>query len=84
MLVCAECGSKLYYADAKGRFGYLRCMGGNTGRTRCAQAQYVPAAKLEQEEVEALYDGARIPSALRHRLERVLRVEVAERERHRG
>jgi len=82
-LVCAECGSKMYFAIAKGRFGYFRCIGRNTGRTRCSQARYVPAAELERE-VEALYKGVRIPAALRRRLERVLRVEVAERERHRA
>lgn len=31
-LVCAECGSKMYYVVAKGRFGYFRCIGRNTGR----------------------------------------------------
>jgi site-specific DNA recombinase len=82
-LVCADCGSKMYYAVAKGRFGYFRCIGRNTGRTRCSQARYVPAAELEQE-VEALYKGVRIPAALKRRLERVLRTEVAERERHRA
>jgi len=81
-LVCAECGSKMYSALAKGRFGYFRCIGRNTGRTRCSQARYVPAAELERE-VEALYEGVRIPAA-RRRLERVLRTEVAERERHRA
>jgi site-specific DNA recombinase len=52
-------------------------------RTHCSQARYVPAAELERE-VEALYEGVRIPAALRRRLERVLRAEVAERERHRA
>jgi len=33
-LVCAECGSRLYYVVAKGCFGYFRCIGRNTGRTR--------------------------------------------------
>jgi site-specific DNA recombinase len=82
-LVCAECGSRLYYVVAKGRFGYFRCIGRNTGRARCSQGGYVPAAELEQE-VEALYQGVRVPAALRHQLERVLRVEVAERGRHRA
>jgi len=82
-LVCAECGSKMYYALAKGRFGYFRCIGRNTGRTRCSQGRYVPAAELERE-VETVYEGVRIPAALRRRLERVLRTEVAERERHRA
>ncbi|HEY3213471.1 MAG TPA: recombinase family protein [Actinomycetota bacterium] len=82
-LVCAECGSRLYYVVAKGRFGYFRCVGRNTGRTPCPQGRYVPAAELESA-VEALYEGVRIPAALRRRLERVLRVEVAERERHRA
>jgi site-specific DNA recombinase len=82
-LVCAECGSCLYYVVAKGRFGYFRCVGRNTGRTRCPQGRYVPAAELERE-VEVLYEGVRVPPALRRRLERVLRVEVAERERHRA
>jgi site-specific DNA recombinase len=82
-LVCAECGSRLYYALAKGRFGYFRCIGRNTARTRCSQARYVPAAELERE-VEALYEGVRVPAALRRRLARVLGVEVAERERHRA
>jgi site-specific DNA recombinase len=82
-LVCADCGSKLYYALAKCRFGYFRCIGRNTGRTRCSQGRYVPAADLERE-VDALYEAVRIPAALRRRLERVLRTEVAERERHRA
>ncbi|MBI2237623.1 MAG: recombinase zinc beta ribbon domain-containing protein [Actinobacteria bacterium] len=82
-LVCAECGSRLYYALAKGRFGYFRCIGRNTGRTRCSQGRYVPAAELERE-VEALYEDVRVPAALRRSLERVLRTEVAERERHRA
>jgi site-specific DNA recombinase len=82
-LVCAECGSKLYYVVAKARFGYFRCVGRNTGRTRCSQGRYIPATELERE-VEALYEGVRIPPTLRKRLERVLRVEVAERERHRA
>jgi hypothetical protein len=46
-LVCAECGSALYYTVAKGRFGYFRCIGRNTGRTSCSQGRYVPAAELE-------------------------------------
>ncbi|HSL67304.1 MAG TPA: recombinase family protein [Actinomycetota bacterium] len=82
-LVCAECGSKLYYALAKRRFGYFRCIGRNTRRTGCSQGRYVPAAELERE-VEALYEGVRVPATFRRRLERVLRVEVAERERHRA
>ncbi len=82
-LVCTECGSRLYYAVAKGRFGYFRCVGRNTGRTRCSEGRYVPAAELERA-VEALYEGVQVPAALRRRLERVLRVEVAERERHRA
>jgi DNA invertase Pin-like site-specific DNA recombinase len=82
-LVCTECGSKLYYALAKRRFGYFRCIGRNTRRTRCSQGRYVPAAELERE-VEALYEGVRVAAALRRRLERVLQVEVAERERHRA
>jgi site-specific DNA recombinase len=82
-LVCAECGSKLYYVVAKGRFGYFRCVGRNTGRTSCSQGGYVPAAELEWE-VEAVYEGVTIPATLRRRLERVLRTEVAERERHRA
>jgi len=82
-LVCAECGSKMYYALAKGRFGYFRCIGRNTGRSRCSQSRYVPAAELERE-VEVLYEGVRIPATLKRKLERVLRVEVAERERHRA
>jgi hypothetical protein len=73
----------MYYAVAKGRFGYFRCIGRNTGRTRCSQARYVPAVELERE-VEGLYEGVRIPAALKRRLERVLRAEVAERERHRA
>jgi hypothetical protein len=51
--------------------------------TRCSQARYVAASELERE-IEALYEGVRVPAALRHRLERVLRVEVAERERYRA
>lgn len=82
-LLCAECGARMYYALAKGRFGYFRCIGRNTGRTRCSQERYVPAAELERE-VEALYEGVRIPAALRRRLEGVLRTEVAERERYRA
>jgi site-specific DNA recombinase len=82
-LVCAECGSKLYYALAKGRLGYFRCIGRNTQRTRCSQGRYVPAAELEGE-VEALYEGIQVPASLRRRLDRVLQVEVAERERHRA
>jgi site-specific DNA recombinase len=79
-LVCAECSSKMYYAVAKSRFGYFRCVGRNTRRTRCSQGRYVPAAVLERE-VEVLYEGIRIPTRLKRRLERVLRTEVAERER---
>jgi DNA invertase Pin-like site-specific DNA recombinase len=82
-LLCAECGSKLYYALAKGRFGYFRCIGRNTRRTRCSQGRYVPASELERG-VEALYEGVQVPATLRRRLEQVLRVEVAERERHRS
>jgi hypothetical protein len=63
-LVCAECGSKLYYALAKRRFGYFRCIGRNTRRTGCSQGRYVPAAELERE-VEALYEGVRVPASLR-------------------
>ncbi len=82
-LICAECGSKLYYTLIKGRFGYFRCIGRNTARARCSQGRYVPAAGLERA-VEALYVGVRIPAALKRRPERVLRTEVSERERHRG
>ena len=56
-LVCAECGSRLYYAVAKGRFGYFHYIGRNTGRTRCSQGRYVQAADLERE-VEALMNAS--------------------------
>jgi site-specific DNA recombinase len=82
-LLCADCGSKLYFTLIKGRFGYYRCIGRNTRRTRCSQGRYVPAAELERE-VEALYESVRVPAALQRRLERVLRIEIAERERHRA
>jgi site-specific DNA recombinase len=82
-LLCADCGSKLYYALAKGRFGYFRCIGRNTARTRCSQGRYVPAAELERE-VEALYEDVKVPAVLRRRLDRALQVEVAEREQHRA
>jgi site-specific DNA recombinase len=82
-LTCGECGSRLYYTLIKGRFGYFRCVGHNTRRTGCSQDRYVPAGDLEQG-VEALYEGVRIPAALKRRLDRVLRTEVAERERHRA
>jgi len=71
--VCAECGSRLYYTVAKGRFGYCRCIGRNTERTRCSQDRYVPAAELERA-VETLYYGVMVPPALRRWLERVLHV----------
>jgi site-specific DNA recombinase len=61
-LVCAECGSKLYYAVAKGRFGYFRCIGRNTGRTRCSQGRYVPTADLEDE----VGLSTRLSGSLRH------------------
>jgi site-specific DNA recombinase len=82
-LSCAGCGSRLYYVVAKGRFGYFRCVGRNTGRKRCSQRGYVPARELERE-VEGLYADVRVPRALERRLERTLRAEVAERERHRA
>jgi hypothetical protein len=40
-------------------------------------------AELERQ-VEAAYEGTRIPRSLKARLERVLRQEIAERERHRA
>jgi site-specific DNA recombinase len=52
-LLCAECGSKLYYTLIKARFGYFRCIGRNTRRTRCSQGRYASASELERE-VEAL------------------------------
>jgi site-specific DNA recombinase len=82
-LSCAGCGSRLYYVVAKGRFGYFRCVGRNTGRTRCSQGEYIPARELERE-VEGLYRDVRVPLALERRLERTLRAEIAERERHRA
>ncbi len=82
-LLCAGCGSRLYYVVAKGRFGYFRCIGRNTRRKRCSQGGYVSAQELERR-VERLYADVRIPSALERRLERTLRAEVAERERHRA
>jgi site-specific DNA recombinase len=82
-LACAECGSRLYFTLIKGRFGYFRCIGGNTGRTRCSRGRYVPVAELEHG-VETLYEHVRIPAALRRRLEGVLRTEVAERKAHRA
>ena len=82
-VICAECGSRLYYVVAKSRFDYFRCIGRNTGRASCSQGRYVPAGDLERA-VQALNEGVLIPVALRRRLERVLRTEVAERERHRA
>jgi hypothetical protein len=82
-LFCAECGSRMYYLVAKGRFGYFRCVGRHTRRRSCSQKGYVPAERLERE-VEALYEGVGIPPALERRVERVLRTEIAEREGHRG
>ena len=82
-LFCGGCRSRLYYVVAKGRFGYFRCVGRNTGRKRCSQDSYVPAQELERG-VERLYENIHIPPALERRLERTLRTEVAERERHRA
>src|SRR6266536_2444476 len=82
-LFCGGCGSGLYYVVAKGRFGYFRCIGRNTRRKRCSQGEYVPARELERA-VEELYADVRIPRPLERRLERTLRAEAAERERHRA
>jgi hypothetical protein len=40
-----------------------------------------PAARMPSQ-VEALYEGVWVPAPLRRRLEHVLRIEIAERERH--
>ncbi len=82
-LLCAECESRLYYVLAKGRFGYFRCVGRNTKRRRCSQTGYVPASQLEHE-IQDLYREVRIPPALERRVERALRTEIADRERHRA
>ena len=44
----------------------------------------VRPGRRARERVEALYEGVSVPAALRRRLERVLRTEAAERERHRA
>jgi site-specific DNA recombinase len=82
-LYCGECGSRLYYLVAKGRFGYFRCVGRHTRRRSCSQGGYVPAPRLERE-VGALYESVRIPPIMERGVERGLRAEIAERERHRA
>lgn len=83
LLYCDDCGSRLYYVVAKGRFGYFRCVGRNTQRKPCGQAGYIPAQDLEKA-VEALYERVRIPPELRRGVEKALKQEVAEKERHRA
>lgn len=68
---------------AKGRFGYFRCIGRNTGRTPCSQRRYVPGSELEREGRGAVRRRSD-PAAVERRVERALRTEVAERERHRA
>ncbi|MHB8512435.1 MAG: recombinase family protein [Actinomycetota bacterium] len=80
---CGECGSRLYYMVAKGRFGYFHCVGRNTGRKPCSQSAYLPAAKLERG-VANLYRKIVIPPELEARVERMLETELAEREQHRA
>jgi hypothetical protein len=50
----------------------------------CAGTGLVVAASRCSSPIEALNEDVRIPAALSRRLERVLRVEIAERERHRA
>jgi len=82
VLYCDDCGSRLYYVVAKGRFGYFRCVGRNTRRKPCGQRGYIPAQDVEKA-VETIYERVRIPPQLRKGVERALK-EVAERERHRA
>jgi site-specific DNA recombinase len=83
VLYCGDCGSRLYYVVAKGRFGYFRCVGRNTRRKPCGQSGYIPAKDLESA-VEPIYERVRIPPELRKGVEMALKQEVAERERHRA
>lgn len=83
MLFCADCGSRLYYVVAKGQFGYFRCVGRNTKRKQCSQSGYMPAKNLERA-VEAIYERVRIPPRLAKGVEKALKQEVSEREKHRA
>ncbi|MGH7427037.1 MAG: recombinase zinc beta ribbon domain-containing protein [Candidatus Methylomirabilaceae bacterium] len=82
-LYCGECGSRLYYLVAKGRFGYFRCVGVNTARKQCSQTGYMSAHKIERE-VERLYEKLKIPPQLEQKIERTLTREENESEKHRA
>jgi DNA invertase Pin-like site-specific DNA recombinase len=82
-LYCGECGSRLYYLVAKGRFGYFRCVGVNTARKQCSQAGYMSARTIERE-VEKLYEKLKIPPQLEQKIERTLMREETESEKHRA
>lgn len=74
-LFCGECGSRLSYHIAKGRYGYFYCLGKKRG-TDCHQ-RYAPD-DIESA-VEDLYREIQIPSNHAEKLKAKLKEEIGER-----
>lgn len=75
-LYCGECGSRMSYALAKGRYAYFYCLGQKRGNG-CTQP-YVDVAELEAA-VEALYTTIQISPEWVAQLKTRLEVELAAR-----
>ena len=78
LLRCGECGSRLIYTIAKGRFPYYVCIGKAQRRTECSQS-HNPVQKIEDQIVE-IYGCITIPADLERNLEESLEREIAARE----
>jgi site-specific DNA recombinase len=77
ILRCGECGSRLCFTVAKGRFEYFFCLGHQRDTASCNQP-YFPAENVEQL-VDAIDHGAVLSPELRVALDRGLDREVEAR-----
>lgn len=79
-LFCAECGSRLSIAKAKGKYNYFYCLGTKMGRG-CTHTKHVLASEIE-EQIEELYAQIQLPKDSVERLIKDFEAELVSRQEH--
>jgi site-specific DNA recombinase len=78
-IFCAQCGSRLCFAEVKHRYQYFFCVGRQRHRTNC-QLPYLPVEAVEKA-VERYYTTVRMPEHLQQAVRDGLRAELDQQRR---